>query len=128
MKQDVSPTKIDDEKLWIPDNYPVELAGMARSIAAFIRKNLPTLAPELVPELALGAVEYVRVNHGGSAMYLGKGYSYERSLRDKEIWREFTGNNHEEMARKHDVVPMRIYQILAQMKAHDMAMRQRGLF
>ncbi len=124
----VAAPPIIDDKLWLPPEYPEVLADMAQSIAASVRKNLPELPMERVVDVALGATEFVRIKHGGGAIYLGKGESYENSLRDKEIWALFKGNNYLQLAKQFDLTEMRVRQIVGFMKLRDRAERQNRLF
>jgi Mor family transcriptional regulator len=86
------------------------------------------LAHQEAAEIALDVAEHVRKNIGGVATYIPRGLSYELSLRDRQIWSEFKGDNHAELARKYDMTEMRVRQIIDRAARADRAARQHKLF
>lgn len=64
---------------------------------------------------------------GGQLIYFPHG-NFEQSDRDKQIWAEFNGNNHAELARKYKVSIQWIYKIVKAQRQADLARRQGGLF
>lgn len=57
--------------------------------------------------------EAVRQHLGGAGMtYIPKGRDYELSVRDKEIWDAFTGDNYNALSRKYDLTEMQIRNIV----------------
>jgi Mor family transcriptional regulator len=56
--------------------------------------------------------EHVRKLLGGHSIYIPKGVVYQRSERDEEICRKFTGDNQCHLAEEYNLTMMRIYQII----------------
>ena len=65
---------------------------------------------------------------GGRHLYIPNGDRLKKALRDIRIWRDFKGNNVEELSRKHNLTERHISQIVAVQKAAEIARRQRKLF
>jgi len=79
-------------------------------------------------DIALKASEKVRQLYGGSEVYIPKGVALIINDRDWQIWREFDGANHAELARKYDTTPRHIYRIVARCREEDFLKRQGNLF
>ena len=65
---------------------------------------------------------------GGRVFYLPKGDAIRRAVRDHNIWTEFNGRNHQELARQHNLTVPRVYNILAEQKALHVSRNQPQLF
>lgn len=96
--------------LTLPDHYPEVLADLARILHARLTPHLPAALAE---DVALEAVEDIRAKFGGGLIYFPKGEAFERARRDAAIWREFTGRNHVELARRYHLGVSHIYEIVA---------------
>lgn len=117
------------EHLFLDDSYPEVLADIARTIHEQLMEDPRAKLPhQVAAEVALSVTEHVRRRIGGAATYIPRGHSYELTLRDREIWSEFKGDNYSELARKYDITEMRVRQIMAQALRLDRARRQQGLF
>lgn len=115
--------------LFLDDSYPEVLADIARTIHERLMEDPRIkLAHPIAAEVAMSVAEHVRKNIGGVATYIPRGINYELTLRDREIWAEFNGDNYHELARKHDVTEMRVRQIVTQAMRIDKARRQQNLF
>lgn len=115
--------------LFLDDSYPEVLADIARTIHERLMEDPRIkLAHPIAAEVAMSVAEHVRKNIGGVATYIPRGINYELTLRDREIWAEFKGDNYHELARKYDVTEMRVRQIVAQAMRIDKARRQQNLF
>lgn len=64
---------------------------------------------------------------GGQIIYFPKYKRAGLSDRDLKIWQEFNGNNHRELARKHQMSLQAIYRILDFVKREELAKRQGAL-
>lgn len=53
---------------------------------------------------------------GGSMIYVAKHNPWQAHERDLQIWGEFTGNNHHELALKFGLSLPYIYEIIARMR------------
>lgn len=65
---------------------------------------------------------------GGQNIYFPMGLSYKLSQRDRQIYDDFTGANHSELARKYGVSLQWIYKIVKTVRQEEMARRQGALF
>lgn len=117
------------EHLMLDASYPEVLADIARTIHERLMDDPRIRLPHpIAAEVAMSVAEHVRKNIGGVATYIPRGMSYELTLRDREIWNDFRGDNYHELARKYDITEMRARQIIALATRADKAARQRGLF
>lgn len=103
-----------------PPHYPEVLAELAELIFARLKDRRVAEAEDIARILA----EDVRRRWGGGLIYIPKGDRHLRDRRDAEIWREFNGRNHAELARRHGLGVAAIYDILERERAR----RQRHLF
>ena len=74
--------------------------------------------------VALRQTERLSTEEGGNALYLNKGVSYRASLRDRDMFERFNGNNYEQLAKQHRISTMRVRQIMGAMLASEKARRQ----
>ncbi len=65
---------------------------------------------------------------GGRAYNIPRGDALRLALRDKQIWLDSRGNNHEALARQHDLDVTHLYRILRQQKALYQSKLQGRLF
>lgn len=115
--------------LFLDDSYPEVLADIARTIHEQLMLHPACKLPHpIAAEVAMYVAEHVRKNIGGVATYIPRGLSYELTLRDREMWAEFKGDNYAALARKFDLTEMRTRQIITQAMRADKALRQQGLF
>ena len=63
-------------------------------------------------EVVLSLANY----NGGRAIYLPKGDIIKTAMRDRQIYQEFTGHNHDYLALQHQLTNKRIYEIIAQQR------------
>ena len=78
--------------------------------------------------LAFAAAERIRKRWQGLAVYIPKGRDWELTRRDFEIYRRFNGDNRHQLCREHDITEQRLYQIVARVRAEEIAKRQMRLF
>jgi Mor family transcriptional regulator len=109
--------------------YPEVLADIAREIHARLMDDPRVKLPhQVAAEIALGVAEHVRRNIGGVSLYIPRGHAYEATQREQQIYRDFKGDNYQELARQYDLTEMRIRQIVNQVGAVERAKRQQNLF
>ena len=65
---------------------------------------------------------------GGQNIYFPMGLSYKLSQRDRQIYDDFTGANHSELARKYGVSLQWIYKIVKTVRQEELARRQGDMF
>lgn len=115
--------------LILDDAYPEVLADIAREIHKSLMEDPRIkLAHPIAAEIAMTVTEHVRKNIGGVNVYIPRGNVYEATQREQQIYRDFKGDNHHELARKHNLTEMRIRQIVATVGAIERAKRQQNLF
>ena len=67
-------------------------------------------------DLALNIAEGIRIQFGGGLIYINQGKKFLRAQRDAAIWREFTGHNHLNLARRYGLSVAHVYDILARFR------------
>ncbi len=65
---------------------------------------------------------------GGIQFYLPKSNSIKIHQRNEQIYSEFNGFNHKQLAQKYDLTEQGIYKIIKEHRARDIANRQTQLF
>ncbi|MDG4595509.1 MAG: Mor transcription activator family protein [Candidatus Contendobacter sp.] len=95
--------------LTLPDPYPETLAELAQLIHDQLQ---PRMGEDAGPQ-ALRIVDALRRELGGSLIYIPKDTARARRQRNDAIVREFTGRNHDALARKYGVSTLHVYRLLA---------------
>ena len=85
-------------------------------------------AEEDALRLAFAVAEAIRAKWKGIQNYIPKGLAWELSKRDREIYRRYRGGNKIELCREYKISEQRLYQILAKVRAEEVARRQKRLF
>ncbi len=80
----------------------------------FVAHGKPNVRAE---EDALLVVNAILETMGGTTVYIPMGLMANISERDAIIKREFTGNNHTDLARRHGLSVQHVYRILKKEKA-----------
>lgn len=113
----------------VPQDYPERLVEIATSLFAFLVDNplAHGMTRQQQAALALGQTEGLRADHGGSMFYFPAAHSYQLTLRDRQMIREFTGNNIRQLAVKNGLSETRVRQIIAAWEAEDRERRQMKL-
>lgn len=91
------------------------------------RDEIAPFADPRVAQLALELTEGLRAEIGGNQTYHSKGVRYDLSLRDRQILAEFTGRNHDALAKKHGLTPRQMYNILEVRLREEFERRQGSL-
>ena len=111
--------------------YPDNLRTIAEWLYVQLVEDLQLFGlattPEHLDKLALVALrqtERLSAEEGGNALYLNKGVSYRATVRDREMYAQFKGNNINELARAHGITPNRVRQIVGAMLLLERAARQ----
>jgi Mor family transcriptional regulator len=86
------------------DIYETELAAMA-------------LEPEQARHISLRLLLALASYGGGRIFYLPKADRLRQAIRDRQIWQEFKGHNHEALAKKYNLTVPRIYAIVREQVA-----------
>lgn len=106
--------------------YPERLREVAMHLYTGLIEadELTGLPHEQLARIALDQTELLSLELGGDSFYMHRGHRYRLTLRDRQIAAEFNGRNHHELARKHDLSVVRIYQILAAIREEEFSRRQ----
>ena len=111
--------------------YPDNLRTIAEWLFVQLVEDWDLLGVKLDAErqtnlalVALRQTERLSTEEGGNALYLNKGVSYRASLRDRDMFERFNGNNYEQLAKQHRISTMRVRQIMGAMLASEKARRQ----
>lgn len=96
-------------------------------LRAFVNETVSIIAGRLVAELGVDqakADELARncahdicARYGGSFMYVAKDVEFDLTKRDREIFDRYNGINMAELVAEYGITHVRIYQIVAQIKA-----------
>jgi Mor family transcriptional regulator len=113
---------ISDQK----PGYPELLADLGDQVA--IKLGQLGVGQEKALEIGWHVAEHVRTHWSGGSLYVPKGANYELSARDLEIYRQFNGRNHGDLARQYRLTDMRIYQIVKAARAAQVENNQGKLF
>jgi Mor family transcriptional regulator len=74
------------------------------------------LSPETAADIGNDLADWASDHYGGQYIYFGKGQTNEFSVRDLEIYNSLERGNANELAAKHGVSAVRIYQIAARVR------------
>lgn len=93
-----------------PQDYPDFLEEIAVGLAArWLDRGMDVARAR---DLAADTVEYLRLNFGGTKLYIPRGDSYIIARRNLEILREWNGRNTNELCRRHGISEARLRQIV----------------
>lgn len=109
--------------------FPVGYPELLEQIGQAIFRKLISfhLEQQLAQTWAFHLTEAIRTEVGGVQQYIPRGTAYELSLRDKQIWRDFRGNNFHELAHKYKLTEMQVRNIVKRARARDTLARQPSL-
>ncbi len=116
--------KLDPEKVLAHMSNPVVLnrwEGTLTEMASIAENKLSQILPDKpdqVPQIARAVVYAICETMGGSVVYIPRGDTLRRALRDAEIFREWREKNvrADELARKFDLSSQAIYDIIARQR------------
>jgi Mor family transcriptional regulator len=107
--------------------YPEVLSDLIDKAAEQIVLQL-ALAPDTAKQSVYIVTEIIRRDWSGSNLYLAKGLAYDIQNRDREMYGEFTGGNHKQLADKYELTVRQVYDRLARIAEEEFKRRQPGLF
>lgn len=106
-----------DDKLNRDDlGYPELLEDMAAAVGELLCDKLPALSHDDAAEVGIALAEHLRRHWGGQSFYVPQGSQYRASLKHLEIWRDFNGRNHRQLARAHGVSLQQVYVVIRRMR------------
>jgi Mor family transcriptional regulator len=106
---------------------PELLVDLADQIAVALKETL-RLTGEQALQIGREIAERMAGHWGGQNVYFPMGLSYKLSQRDRQIFDEFNGTNHSDLARKYVVSLQWIYKIVKAVRQEEMARRQGDMF
>jgi len=108
------------------DRCPPLLVEIADHAAEVLQADLG-IEPERAAHGGYLIMRRIAEAVGGAGVYIPTADSIERHERDEAIWREFRGDNVNELARKYGVTTIHLYRLIKRMRAEDAAKRQCNL-
>jgi Mor family transcriptional regulator len=101
-----------------------------RVISDAVARQLLAVGIDSARATAIGeaAAEQVRDLLGGQLVYVPKGRTLLARRRYEQIYAEFTGDNHADLARRHGLGIQQLYRVIAIMRREHTARVQGGLF
>lgn len=101
-----------------------DLASRAQKILAEKTGMETSLAEHVGFEIAREMAE----NWGGQSIYVPKGHEMQLHNRDEQVWDDFDGHNHNQLAAKYKISVQWVYTIVKRMRASKFRKMQIGLF
>lgn len=126
MADDKSPVGGTSLPVWQDPEYP----ELLRELADVVQRELQSTGLDMrqAGAVAETVAEHVRERFGGVPNYWPKGHTWRHRKRLAEMWADFRGNNHAELARKYGMCVQRVYYNLAVYRSELQAREQPGLF
>lgn len=106
---------------------PELLVDLAEQCAQVLREKAG-LDRDKADQVAREVADHMAGHWGGQNIYFPMGLSYRLSQRDRQIYDEFDGANHSDLARKWGVSLQWVYKIVKTVGAEETARRQGNLF
>lgn len=106
---------------------PELLVDLANQCGKVIAESL-NVDPDKAFQVGKEVAEHMAKHWGGSGIYFPMGMTYKLSQRDRQIYSEFKGNNHFELAKKYEVSVIWIYKIIRTVQKEELASRQKDMF
>ncbi len=101
-------------------------SSLLKELRVEIRQRLSAarFAPDHADRAASIVVDTLREIYGGDAIYIPRG----DETRDWQVWDEFNGHNHLELAKKFGITERHVYNIIAAIRPLAVAKEQGNLF
>jgi len=114
----------------LPDDLNETLREVVASLFLHLAEDGDMVAAIGLPrlaEIAIGQMDRLSLDIGGSSFYLPKGIGCKLSARDRDIGERYNGRNKHQLAREYGVSDMRIDQIYKRWRQAELAKRQGAL-
>ncbi len=105
---------------------PELIADLEAQAAAFLTARQMPAADAVMMGKKLA--QHLCRNWGGQLIYIPKNQGGELDERDRQIYAEFNGRNHHELAKKYGLAVQQIYKIVKAGKLQFLAQSQQALF
>lgn len=112
-------------------NYRSQAPELLRDMTDKIKLALSELCrldDDKAGEIATLIVDRMAADWGGQNIYFPMGLVYKLSKRDRQIYDDFNGANHADLARRYSVTVTHIYRIIRAVREEEFRRRQGGLF
>lgn len=109
-----------------PDKYPEPLRTLVRCIAESLQRNGVDAAE--AERIAFDAAETYRFTYGGEATYIPRGHLFDIGNEHQAMWKAFTGDNYDQIAKAFDCTPRHVRRVIAEVGAIERAKRQGDMF
>jgi len=106
---------------------PELLQDLADKSAKILQECIE-IDPEAASHIGVKLARNIAESWGGQTVYIQKGLGMFAHERDLQIYKEFNGNNHAELARKYKISMQWVYSIIKKMQAIKMREVQPELF
>lgn len=113
-----------DEREDFIRRWPSTLQSLCDVMRVTLKQHNIVDADNVSEALATSLSAYL----GGRDVYIPNGERLKNALRDIRIWREFKGNNLEQLSRDYGLTERRVSEIVAEQRAALVARKQRRLF
>ena len=112
------------------DRVPELVTDLQDQLTTQLLAALPagTLEPQAAKIIGIKVTKFVTDNWGGQLIYIPKNQGGQLSQRDLQIWAEFNGANHADLAKKYNLTVQQIYRILKEIGGRERAKIQGKLF
>ena len=107
---------------------PELVADLEDQATACLLATVPQLSRADAVQISKQLSRHLTDNWRGQIIYFPKNIGGELDERDKQIWAEFDGKNHQQLAKKYNLATQQIYQIVKRARAADAQARQRSIF
>jgi len=107
---------------------PELIADLEDQATACLLASVPHINRPTAVQISKKLARYLTDNWRGQIIYFPKNTGGELDERDQQIWAEFDGRNHQQLAKKYNLATQQIYQIIKRARAADAQARQRSIF
>jgi Mor family transcriptional regulator len=106
---------------------PELLVDLAEHVAAALNE-LVSMDDDTARHVAKEVTDRMAAHWGGQNVYFPMGQAVRLSCRDRQIFNEFTGTNHSDLARRYGVSLQWIYKIVKAVRKDEITRRQVDMF
>ncbi|MBJ8477190.1 Mor transcription activator family protein [Acinetobacter bereziniae] len=99
-----------------------------RDLTCRLLKNLNTVDEASANQISNELMYQVSQHWGGQSIYIIKDDTFQAEERDIQIYKEFNGHNHTELAKKYNLCEIYIYRIVKRMHEQERNRLQPSLF
>lgn len=106
---------------------PELLAEMAHHVSAVL-KEMTDMGTDEADNIAFEVITRIAEQWGGCQFYFPKGVAMQYYRRYRQIYQDFTGSNHTDLAKRYHLSIQRIYKIIDIVRTEEIRRRQRDIF